>query len=483
MRRIFLDDLPKRGSMAKQINWKESIGKSVKFIYGDIEGEIQIIDYLGKSNDLYIQYSNNLVFKIHTGNFANCMLGKLLNKITTDFKLETGTIFKDDNRDITIIGMEYRISNNGQKRKYYKYKCNKCGNKGWIIESNLIGKNGGCNACGNGYKKVALGINTIWDIDRWMCDLGVSEEDAKTHTKSSNDKIKVVCPDCGKEKTMRIYNMYRTRSIACTCSDKISYPNKFAYSLLDQLNEIYGFDYLEHEYSPDWIKPKRYDNYFIHNGKEYILEMDGKWHKEYNYLSGQTAEQSKVIDDYKDRLAKEHNIDVVRVDCDYQFSNSFKTIKQNIIDSILGELFNLSKIDWLRCEEFALSNLVKQACDYWNSGIHKTKGIAKIMKLSKNTIISYLKKGSLIEWCNYNAKEESNKISSKNGKANGRQVEMFKDGISLGVFSSCSELERKSEELFKIKLSQSKVSLVAIGKQAHHKGFTFKYINEIEQAI
>ena len=27
--------------------------------------------------------------------------------------------------------------------------------------------------------RAKLGVNTIWDKARWMCDLGISEEDAK----------------------------------------------------------------------------------------------------------------------------------------------------------------------------------------------------------------------------------------------------------------------------------------------------------------
>ena len=42
MRKVFLDDLPKIG---KYINWKESVGYKVKFIYDYIEGEVEIVDY------------------------------------------------------------------------------------------------------------------------------------------------------------------------------------------------------------------------------------------------------------------------------------------------------------------------------------------------------------------------------------------------------------------------------------------------------
>ena len=409
------------------------------------------------------------------------------------WKYEIKQTFKDEKRNLTITDREIRIRCKKDKTKYeyndkwYKYKCNKCGwPEGWVREGNL--KQGcGCSCCVN--RTSVLGINTIWDKAKWMVDLGVSEEDAKTHTPSSNDKIYPTCPNCGKvkNKTMMINDIYKRKSIGCTCSDKISYPNKLSYSLLNQLNEIYKFDYLEHEYSPQWIGLKSYDNYFIYNGREYILEMDGGWHKVDNNLSGQTAEESKSIDDYKDKLAKEHGIKVIRIDCYYKDKDKLDYIKQSIIDSKLNKIFNLSIIDWNRCEEFALSNLVKECCDLWNSGITNTKEISEIMKISRKTVVRYLKSGSKIKWCTYNLQEEviknNNDISERSRKLRSKPVEIFKNSKSLGVFPSCHELDRKSDELFGTKLDCSKISLVCRGERPHHKGFTFKYINEIEQAI
>ena len=60
MKEIFLDELPKMG---KYINWKESIGCKVKFIYDDINGEIEIIDYYMNDNGkpyLIIKYKNRI---------------------------------------------------------------------------------------------------------------------------------------------------------------------------------------------------------------------------------------------------------------------------------------------------------------------------------------------------------------------------------------------------------------------------------------
>ena len=484
IKKLFLENLPtKRHAGEICVDWILSIGYKIKFIYDDLEGELEIINYDSKTRYLYIKYLNKEPFKIHVENFIKCKIGKLLGIRTNEFKIEVGANFVDCKRDITIIDRKIMKRDNddkGRNWKSYKYKCNKCGTEDWMEESGLLHTKGGCNTCRiNAPSK--LGHNTIWDKARWMVALGVSEEDAKTNASQSSIKIYVTCPDCGKEKTMMISNIYKRHSIGCTCSDKISYPNKFAYSLLDQLDEIYKFSYIEHEYSPEWIDKKRYDNYFIHNGKEYILEMDGKWHKEYNDLSGQTIEQSKDIDDYKDRLAKEHGIEVVRIDCDYQQSNAFKLIKQNIILG-MPKTFDLSIIDWNKCEGFALSNLVKVACDYWNDGICNTKEIAKTMNMGRNTIIEYLKKGSLIKWCNYDAKLEMKKNGTRNGLINGlktgKPVEIFKDDISLGVFPSCTDLTRKSQLLFGIKLSKSSISLVCNGNKLQYNGFTFKYIEK-----
>ena len=487
MRKVFLDDLPRKTkdnrSNGLNIDWENSTRFKVDFIYDNIKGWVEIIYYDIETRRIGIRYLDEPIFRIGTGGFKKCALGKLLGIKTDEFKVEVGDIFKDDKRNIIITDREYKINNksNGytQNDKWYKYTCNKCGwTEGWIKEGNLTGHKQGCSCC---YGRTAvLGINTIWDTDRWMVDLGVSEEDAKKYTSNSHNKIIATCSDCGRIKLIKIDSLYKTHSISCTCSDKISYPNKFAYSLLNQLNEIYKFDYMEHEYSPDWIKPKRYDNYFIHNGKQYILEMDGGWHTKDNKMSGQTKEESKTIDNYKDLKAREHGIEVIRINCD---KSELDYIKQNTFSSELNR-FDLSKINWLKCGESALSNLVKVACEYKKRNPNMTTAeIGEIMKLNRHTVLKYLKQGTLIGWCSYDTKEEKARLSNERGVANGKQLEIFKDNISLGLFKSCAELERQSEELFGVKLLKSRISSVCNGKRPHHKGFTFKYINEIEQVI
>ena len=216
MRKVFLENLPNKYGIGANkdkltIDWKNSVGYKVHFIYDDIEDDLEIIDYKSNGQELTLMYDNEIKY-IKTNHFLKCQLGKMLNVYTKEFKIGIGTTIKDDKRNITIIDREYRIDKSGIRRKWYKYRCNKCPNENWIEESRLL--NGmGCNVCCKPSRKILLGSNTIWDTDRWMCDLGVSKEDAKTHTSQSNEPIIVICPHCKTTKECIISNIYLYKSM------------------------------------------------------------------------------------------------------------------------------------------------------------------------------------------------------------------------------------------------------------------------------
>lgn len=330
-------------------------------------------------------------------------------------------------------------------------------------------QNHGCPVCSN--RKVVLGINAIWDTDRWMVDLGISEEDAKKYSKCSNKKIIVTCPDCGKEKKIKINDIYKRRSISCSCGDGKSYPEKFIMSVLGQL----GLEF-KAEYSPNWIKTKRYDFYI--KDIKMIIETHGRQHYEENsfkYTKNRTLEE-QINDGYKRETALSNGIKhYIELDCS---ESNLEYIQNSILNSELAKLFDLSNINWLKCAEFANKNIVKEVCEYWNNKEKNetTIDLGKVFKLSRVSIINYLKRGVKLGWCDYNPKEEMKKIGEQNGKLIGKTIEIFKNNQSLGVFPSCHELERQSEELFGVKLFQSNIGDVCTGNRKHHKGFTLKYV-------
>ena len=406
---------------------------------------------------------------------------------------EDGSIKRDMIITDRKIVVSYDKNNNKYNYRYYKYYCNLCGYDGgrhyninnekyhnelWILESNLFNQKNGCACCCIPSRIVIEGINDIPTTAPFMIPYfqgGYNE--AKLYTYGSNKHIYPICPDCGriKEKLVMINTIYSHHSIGCICSDGISYPEKFMYSLLEQLK----IEFIT-EYSPEWIKSKRYDFYIP--SLKLIIEMDGELGHGKRVISkrGITKQESLNIDDYKDKLAREHEIEVVRIDCD---KSKLDYIKQNILSSRLNELFNLSIMDWLKCEEFALNNLVKKTCEIKKDNPNLTTGdIGCILNLDAQTIRKYLIRGSNIwNWISYNSIEERKIFEEKRIKKCiekcSKQVEIFKSGISLGVFPSCAELSRQSEELFGVKLLNSGISKSCNGKaKTYKKEYTFRYI-------
>lgn len=483
---IDLSRLPRGGGSGvskNNVNWSKSIGEIVHFIYDNIEGDIEIIDYNKITQKLTIKY-NEREYKIRITEFSGCKLGSVVGILTSEFKYKIGDVIKDKKRNINITDREYRPKEKVDKlnrksilkEKWYRYTCNICEwTEGWIEESNLKNSKNGCSCC-RGFI-VVEGINdiptTAPEIIKYFQG---GYDEAKLYTKTGGGNpnnrggyINPICPDCKqiKPKKININNIYKTKSIGCFCSDGKSYGEKLMFNSLFQLNINF-----ETEYSPKWIGDKRYDFYFNVDNKEYIIEIDGSLGhgKRDNTMNGVTKKESKKIDDYKDQLADEHNIKVIRIDCEI---SELDFIKNNIIESKLNELFDLSNIDWLKAEEFALSNRVKEACDLWNNGVHNTKEIAKIMKISRTTATKYLKNGSTINWCNYNSKEQC--LLHKKHKP----IQIFKNDTILGIFKSSAELSRLSFELFGVNLKQSNISNSCLNKKAY-KGYTFKHISKEE---
>lgn len=487
---IDLSELPLNGD---GIEWDKSVGISLYFQYEDIKGNIKIVDYIKQNQTLVIQYLNKDVFKIKISNFTYGKLGSYLGKYTDDFKIEIGQTFKDDKRDIVIIDRKY-TQIKGIRYKTYRYKCNKCGfecgehyncksgefeHEYWTQESGLIRGNG-CSCCCTSSQIVVPEINSIVanKETHWMIPyFQGGYDEAKKYTSKSEKSVYPICPDCGrvKNKQMQICNMYNSHAIGCSCSDGKKYPEKFMTNVLEQIN----IEYIT-EYKAGWCKYKlknktktgRYDFYIPF--KNLVIETDGKQHKIDTTWS--TKEEQIQNDKYKDKLAKEHGVKVIRIDCEF---SQLDFIKNNILNSELNNMFDLSNIDWNKCEEFALSNLCKKACEIKRDNPEMTTTeIGKIIKRNRNIVAGYLKKGSKLNWCHYNAKEEieRNNSNKRRGIINCKTVEIFKEGISLGIFESASELERKSEELFNIKLIHGSISAVARGIRNTHKGFTFRYI-------
>ena len=300
---------------------------------------------------------------------------------------------------------EVGYASRGLNNKGFWFKC--------LNNSNHTSEQKNITSFTQGVSIDCIQCNSISVTNPELVKFLINKSDAKIHSHGSKKKLPMKCPDCGFEKEMTI-NDLRRQGFGCTkCSDGISYPNKFMFSILEQIQELKNIEFFEAEKTFYWLiyefkgktRKGKLDFYFEINDKSYGAEMDGEFHTKNNNLSGQTKEESKFIDDEKDRLCEEHGIKVIRINC---AESKLEWIRKNIMTSKLPMLLNFkeSEIDWLKCHEFACSSLVKVCCDMWNNGINSALEISKILKFNRVTAIKYLKQGKDLGWCDYNSKEE-----------------------------------------------------------------------------
>lgn len=462
MKEIDLDNLPKRG---KFIDWKNTIGCKCKFVYDDIEGEVEIVGYEKENTTLNIKFDKK-EYELKAGMFTRCQFGKILGKHTSDFKIEIGTRFKDYKRDLVITDREYRKDKRGDNRKWYKYTCNNCGwTEGWIEESLLLNRHTVCSCCSS--KTVVPGINDIPTTAPWMTKyFQGGEDEAKLYTKSSCKKIYPICPDCGriKDKLVMINNIYRVNSIGCSCSDGKPYDEKLFYHIVNEqlgLNMLWGAN--KNDYP--WMGKYIYD--FVDEENKIIWELDGglghgnKVHSRCYKTLKETIEGDK----YKDELAKNNGYKVIRINTHYGNNDRLNYIKNSILVSELIKINNLHNINWNNAHEFALKNLVKEICKYYKCNPElMLKEIAKEFKLSYVTLIKYLKQGNELGWCNYTSSHNYSKLKVMCVELN-------------EIFDSASECAIQLSKRFNKKFRQGNIIMVCNGKIKSHQGFHFKYIS------
>ena len=406
----------KDGRYKGKTNYKSMVGMDIEIFYeGDIYC-IHILDYSNKNNKAMfkVEYNSN-IYSISCISIKKGQIGSVIGRRTHEFKIEIGSVLKNNKQNMTILDRAYKNNKKGQRNKWYKYKCNKCGwDEGWMVEGGLL-KGNSCACCTS--KVIVEDINSIWATDRWMCDLGVSEQDAKTHTKCSPSIVEVICPNCKSHKKMGLNEIYNRKSIACVCGDGFSYPEKIMCNLLKQLNVEF-----EIQYCPNWSNKKRYDFYIP--SENTIIETHGRQHyEESGKKRRRSLEEEQINDKYKHELALKNGVNrYIIIDCK---SPILTYIKDNIFKSELNKLYDLSKIDWFECDLFASSsNMVKEVCDYWNNkeDWETVTTLTKVFPLGRSTILSYLNKGTVLGWCDYNGKEELKKSNAKKKK----EKSMFK---------------------------------------------------------
>lgn len=240
----------------------------------------------------------------------------------------------------------------------------------------------------------------------WMMEYLVNKEDGYRLSRSSKEKVMMQCLRCG-HKRMRSPELLGEHGIACPkCGDGISYANKLMFNILEQLDIDFQCEISHLAQGFEWIPNNyRYDFYFQSNNISYFLEMDGHYHT--------FCKKTKQRDVIKNQLAQEHNIQMIRIPCNYDNSVSkLAFIKDRVLQSELPSILHFSEqdIDWQKCDLYANSSLVMQVCTLWNDGMRSTLAISEVMPICRLTVTTYLQIGASLGLCDYDPQIEHNKV-------------------------------------------------------------------------
>lgn len=349
---------------------------------------------------------------------------------------------KTKKRIFELVGNEYEIVGGFtaiDDMAKFRHNCEN-GEKHYfdMTPTSFIYRGSRCYCENPSISRVIPGFNDIHttrpDVEEWMHN----KEDAYKYSMSSKEKILWDCPDCKNTFEERICNVNSNRLSCPFCSDGISYPNKFMYNSLYQIKD--DLDFLDREYNPDWCKFEfngnkrcgKYDVYFGINGQRYIVEMDGGLGHGNKAHTNSLLSQDELlqIDLIKDKLAEEHGIKVIRIDCNYKTNDRYTYILNNVLNSNLKDIIDLSKIDFDLSNKNSTNSLIVKAGELWNQGL--TAGqIRKELKIGEGTVTSYLKTASEIGVCDYSV--EKSKARSKYRKVYCVTFDTVYDTITEGA--------------------------------------------------
>lgn len=296
-----------------------------------------------------------------------------------------------------------------------------------------------------------------------------NEDDAFKYSAYYTKSVNMICPICGYKKQQTV-ELLTSSGFSCPiCSDGKSYAEKLMFNILTQLNVDFKNEVSKKYEGFEWAKNYRYDFYFNINNHKYLIEMDGHFHDGSKFHS---YKEARFVDENKDNLAYQNGFDIIRIDCRYPNLNQrFEYIKNNILQSDLCKLLDLTLVDWNIADKQALNSNIKRAADLFNNGVISTKKIGEILGISRNTVRKYLKIATEIGWCKY-------VIINRKPLDNIKPIALFKDDKLVGAFIGASELSYKSKLIYGVDMDIRAISAVCNGKTRRKriKGYIPKYI-------
>lgn len=284
-----------------------------------------------------------------------------------------------------------------------KWLCDKHSTHIFEMRPRAIFDGQGCPYCSG--NKLLVGYNDCWttrpDIAVWL----KNPKDGYSHFCQSHQKVYWICPHCGTEIYKDFHNVSKHGLSCSVCGDGVSYPERIVISMLRQLNINYTYNKPH-----SWSNKKRYDFYLPDYNT--IIETHGEQHYKHGFdnialhtseRKARTLEEEQLNDAYKKELALTNGIKTyIELDCR---ESELNYIKNSVLDSVLNDLFDLSKVDWIQCELDTRKTFFVDVLTCWNDGLRNSVDIANLLNLDRHTVQKYLKVAADHNLCDYSPEE------------------------------------------------------------------------------
>lgn len=253
---------------------------------------------------------------------------------------------------------------------------------------NLIYNKNGCPVCSG--RQINIGFNDMWTTNPELASLLKNPKDGYKYSQSSDKKVWWVCPCC-KESHYKTISTVKSRGLSCNkCSDGISFPNRFMYNVLSQLNVEFKTEYI--------INGANYRYDFYIPQYNLIIEMQGKQHYEGWNSKRKTKEEIQENDKNKRNYAISSGIKFyVEIDCKETTKNH---IMNSILKSQLVDFYDFNTINWNKCCLDSVKSFVYISANHYNNGM-SVNDIAITLGFCYSTILKWLKIATDLKICRW----------------------------------------------------------------------------------
>lgn len=262
-----------------------------------------------------------------------------------------------------------------------------------------------------GASEIALGkLSNLFNLIRyrepWMKEYFKDESLADSLTCSSPKKVECICPICGCEKEIIVFNLSR-QGYGCKCTQELPYTERLMESVLKYIKFDYDFQFTFEgsNYKYDFYLPK-YNAIIETHGKQHYDGSFSKW-------GGRTLEEEQENDKNKRELALANGVeseDYHEIDCR---NSTLEWCKPNI-EKVLSLYLTdeeLKNIDWVEIEIEAQRNKKLDVVEFWNKNklinpSLTTTEVSNALNVPIYTVINFLNWGTKYGLCYYNGAEE-----------------------------------------------------------------------------